>query len=137
MNLPEGYDTRVGEFGVKLSGGQRQRIAIARAVLKNADILILDEAMAGLDSEAENLVRQALFNLMEDRTTFVITHDFSTIQHAHQIILLANGRIVQKGTHDELINQPGEYASLYQQQFQGVTSSDNGRPEPTETGNEE
>ena len=114
LTQPEGYDTKVGDFGVRMSGGQRQRIAIARAILKNADILILDEAMVGLDAESESLVRQALMTLMRDRTTFAISHDLATLRHSHQIIVLKDGRIVQRGSHEELIEQPGEYRALYQ-----------------------
>ena len=130
-SLPDGYETKAGEFGVKLSGGQRQRIAIARAVLKNADILILDEAMAGLDAESEASVRQALLDLMEDRTTLVITHDLTTIRHADLIVVLLEGEIAQMGTHDELIGQPGEYASLYHHQFGPVPA--NGDPSESDT----
>ena len=135
-SLPEGYDTAVGEFGVKLSGGQRQRIAIARALLKNADILILDEAMAGLDAESENLVRQALFRLMQARTTFVITHDLPTIQHADSIFVLAGGRLVQQGTHEALIEQPGEYSHLYHRQLAPVAGggAPDASPEVAEDG---
>lgn len=118
VSLPEGYETEVGELGVRFSGGQRQRIAIARAVLKNADILILDEAMVGLDSESETLVREALIRLMEGRTTFVIAHDLTTIQHADKIIVLKEGRIVQIGSHQKLVSQPGEYQDLYRFQFE-------------------
>ena len=116
LSLPQGYGTVCGEYGAKLSGGQRQRIAIARAVLKDADILVLDEAMVGLDSESEVLVRQALFQLMKGRTTFVITHDLTTIRHADMIVVLRDGRIVQRGTHEDLLSAGGEYAALYRQQ---------------------
>lgn len=117
INLPNGYDTLVGEQGVKLSGGQKQRVTIARAILKNAPILILDEATSSLDSESEKLVQQALDNLMKGRTTFVIAHRLSTIRHADRIVVLKNGSIVEEGTHDELISKDCEYRKLYRIQF--------------------
>jgi subfamily B ATP-binding cassette protein MsbA len=116
--LPEGYDTVIGEAGVKLSGGQRQRLAIARALFKNAPILILDEATSSLDSKSEEEVQQALENLMHNRTTFIIAHRLSTIRKAHRIIVLSHGRIVEHGTHDELYNCGGEYQKLYAYYFQ-------------------
>ncbi len=117
MSLPKGYDTVVGEQGVKLSGGQRQRITIARAILKNAPILILDEATSSLDSESEKLVQDALDNLMVGKTTFVIAHRLSTIRHSDRIVVLKKGSIVEIGTHDELIKQGGEYERLHKIQF--------------------
>ncbi len=117
-SLPKGYDTTVGEQGVKLSGGQRQRVTIARAILKNAPILILDEATSSLDSESEKLVQKALDNLMKGKTTFVIAHRLSTIRHADRIVVLKNGRIAEIGTHDELIMKEGEYKKLYSIQFE-------------------
>ena len=119
VSQPQGYGALCGEFGAKLSGGQRQRIAIARALLKNADILILDEAMAGLDAESESLVREALANLMHGRTTLVITHDLPTIQDADRILVLKDGRLVGQGTHAQLMAQDGEYRSLYAFEFGG------------------
>jgi ATP-binding cassette, subfamily B, bacterial MsbA len=115
--LPYGYDTRVGERGVTLSGGQRQRIAIARALLKDAPILLLDEATSALDTESEREVQRALDRLMADRTCLVIAHRLSTIRHADRIAVLADGRIVELGTHDQLLATKGEYARLYALQF--------------------
>jgi subfamily B ATP-binding cassette protein MsbA len=114
--LDEGYDTTIGERGVKLSGGQRQRIAIARAILRNAPILVLDEATSALDSESEKLVQDALHNLMEHRTTFVIAHRLSTIKHAHSIIVLDKGEILESGTHDQLLANCGLYQKYYKMQ---------------------
>jgi ATP-binding cassette, subfamily B, bacterial MsbA len=116
-SLPDGYDTLVGDRGLKLSGGQRQRIAIARALLKNPRILILDEATSALDSESEGLVQEALERLMQRRTTFIIAHRLSTVKIAHHIIALDQGRIVEQGTHDELLARDGLYNRLYNLQF--------------------
>jgi len=118
--LPEGYDTNIGERGIALSGGQRQRLAIARAVLKNPPILILDEATSALDTESELLVQQAIERLMRNRTSFVIAHRLSTILRADRIIVLEKGRMVQQGVHDELVAQPGLYQKLYTMQFRAA-----------------
>ncbi len=116
-DLPDGLDTEVGERGSLLSGGQRQRIAIGRALLKNAPVLILDEATSALDTQSERRIQDALNNLMKDRTTLVIAHRLSTVEKANRIIVLDAGRIVESGTHAELLEANGEYASLYRMQF--------------------
>ena len=116
--LPEGFDTVIGESGIRLSGGERQRLSIARAILKNAPILVLDEATSALDTESEREVQKALENLMKNRTTFVIAHRLSTIKNADRIIVIKNGRIVEEGTHDELLTLNGEYETLYNMQYQ-------------------
>jgi subfamily B ATP-binding cassette protein MsbA len=116
-SLSHGYDTIVGERGVRLSGGQRQRIAIARAILKDARILILDEATSSLDAQSEVLVQEALERLMVGRTTLVIAHRLSTIRNADQILVLEGGRIVEAGRHEELLGRNGLFARLYQTQL--------------------
>jgi len=116
--MPEGYDTYVGEGGVRLSGGQRQRLAIARALLKDAPILILDEATSQLDTESEALVQQALGNLMRGRTTLVVAHRLSTVARADRIYVVEGGRIVEQGSHEELLRSGGTYRRLYELQFQ-------------------
>ncbi|MFC5406154.1 ABC transporter ATP-binding protein [Cohnella soli] len=115
--LPDGLDTRVGEYGTHLSGGQRQRIAIARAMVKNAPLLLLDEATSALDGESEELVQQALERLMEGRTAIVIAHRLSTIRNADRIIVMENGELVEEGNHEHLLAHSGRYAQLYQMQY--------------------
>jgi len=129
QNLPQGYDTVIGEQGVKVSGGERQRISIARALLKNAPILILDEATSSLDSESEIEVQKALEFLMQGRTTLVIAHRLSTVRKADRIVAIANGVIVEEGTHEQLLDRDGEYRRLYMLQF---LNSDSERATGTE-----
>jgi subfamily B ATP-binding cassette protein MsbA len=117
IRLPEQYDTFIGERGVKLSGGQRQRIAIARAILADPRILVLDEATSSLDSESEALIQDGLRSLRQGRTTFVIAHRLSTIRSADQILVLEHGEIVERGTHAELIALGGRYRTLYDKQY--------------------
>jgi len=130
QRLPQGYDTIIGEQGVKLSGGERQRISIARALLKNAPILILDEATSSLDSDSETEVQKALEELMEGRTVFVIAHRLSTIRNAHRIVVLSEGQIVEQGTHEELLTLNGEYRRLYDLQFKDDGMGVKGTPSP-------
>ena len=117
LNMPQGYQTMIGERGFRLSGGERQRLAIARAIFKDAPILILDEATSALDSESESLVQTALANLMQNRTVVVIAHRLSTIRRANRIAVLECGRITAIGSHDELLNTSPTYQKLYQLQF--------------------
>tara|TARA_A100001011_G_C14067685_1_gene738854 strand:- start:275 stop:862 length:588 start_codon:yes stop_codon:yes gene_type:complete len=115
--LSDGYETIIGDDGVMLSGGQRQRIAIARAVLKDAPILILDEATSSLDTDGERQIQEALELLMENRTTFVIAHRLTTIEKADHILVMGNGQILEQGTHKELLAQAGRYSDLHRNQF--------------------
>jgi subfamily B ATP-binding cassette protein MsbA len=116
--LDRGYETLIGERGQRLSGGQRQRLAIARAILRDSPILILDEATSSLDSESEMLVQDALFNLMKNRTSFVIAHRLSTVRRADTVVVIERGRVVESGTHDALMASGGTYARLYEMQLQ-------------------
>jgi ATP-binding cassette subfamily B protein len=116
MNFPAGYDTAAGERGLQLSGGERQRIAIARALIKDARIILLDEATASLDSESERLVQDAMARLCEDRTTIAIAHRLHTITHADRILVVESGAIVESGRHDELLHKGGRYAAFYRLQ---------------------
>ncbi|KMO56578.1 multidrug ABC transporter ATPase, partial [Lacticaseibacillus rhamnosus] len=116
-SLPQGLATQVGERGIRLSGGQKQRIAIARVFLKNAPIVILDEATAALDNESERFVQTSFDRLMTDRTSIVIAHRLSTVRHADKILVLAHGRIVEAGNHEQLMAQNGRYKELYDLQF--------------------
>ena len=116
-DMPDGYNTQIGDRGVRLSGGQRQRICIARAILRDAPILLLDEATSALDTESESVVQKALANLMQQRTTFVIAHRLSTIMHADEILVLADGKLVERGTHQQLLAAAGTYHRLHSMQF--------------------
>jgi ATP-binding cassette, subfamily B, bacterial len=118
LQLDKGYETIVGERGNKLSGGEKQRISIARAILNNPKILILDEATSSLDSASEHLIQNSLQELMSTRTTFVIAHRLSTIMHADRIVVLVEGRIVEEGSHDELMDRRGTYAAMFTEQFE-------------------
>ncbi|HJQ84647.1 MAG TPA: ABC transporter ATP-binding protein [Candidatus Binatia bacterium] len=120
VEMARGYDTQIGDLGVRLSGGQRQRLAIARALLKNAPILILDEATSALDTESEGLVQEALERLMANRTTLVVAHRLSTVRRADRIVVLVRGAIVESGTHEELLARGAEYRKLYEMQFRDV-----------------
>ncbi|MGD8255367.1 MAG: lipid A export permease/ATP-binding protein MsbA [Syntrophobacterales bacterium] len=134
MKMDQGFDSLIGEQGARLSGGERQRLCIARALLKNAPILILDEATSSLDSEAELEVQKALENLMAGRTTLVIAHRLSTIQNADRIVVISNGRIVEEGRHDELLECDGEYCRLYDMQFAQLDSNSTVATETTVSG---
>jgi ATP-binding cassette subfamily B protein/subfamily B ATP-binding cassette protein MsbA len=120
VNLPQGYDTVIGERGVKLSGGQRQRMSIARALLADPQILILDEATSNLDTQSEQLIQQSMAELLSGRTTFVIAHRLSTVAHADLIVVLDHGRIIETGTHDELLTRDGHYADMISRQQTAV-----------------
>ena len=124
QHLPHGYDTRVGENGVLLSGGQRQRLAIARAILKDAPILILDEATSALDSESERYIQAALEHVMKNRTTLVIAHRLSTIKSADKIIVLHQGRVVEQGSHTELLAKGEHYSKLYRVHTLGLANEE-------------
>ena len=119
MSFAKGYDTPVGEHGMKLSGGERQRIAIARALLKDAPIILLDEATASLDSESERAVQRAIEHLCQGRTTIAIAHRLHTITHADRIVVIEDGTIAESGRHDELLRKSGRYASFYRLQLKG------------------
>jgi ATP-binding cassette subfamily B protein len=116
--LPEGFDTYVGERGIRLSGGQRQRVAIARALLRDPAVLLLDEATSALDAESERFVQQALDHLMAGRTTIMIAHRLATVKKADRLIVMDKGRVVDSGTHEELVEKGGLYARLAELQFQ-------------------
>jgi subfamily B ATP-binding cassette protein MsbA len=122
--MPQGFDTFIGEGGARLSGGQRQRLAIARAILKDAPILILDEATSALDNESERHIQLALETVMRGRTTFVVAHRLSTIERADRIVVMAEGRVVEQGTHAELLAANGQYARLHAMQFRDEIQPD-------------
>jgi len=124
MEMPKGYDTVVGEGGVKISGGQKQRLTIARAIMKNPALLILDEATSALDTESERVVQKALENLMQGRTSIVIAHRLSTILTADVIVVMEKGKIVARGTHRELLGSCPLYERLYQMQFEDTEQTD-------------
>ena len=126
MELPEGYDTFVGERGTRLSGGQKQRISIARVFLKNPPILILDEATSALDNESERRIQKSLEALAKDRTTITIAHRLSTIRNADEIIVINEAGIAERGTHKELLGMNGLYAHYYKMQFEGLETVDCG-----------
>jgi subfamily B ATP-binding cassette protein MsbA len=128
--LPQGFETVIGESGARLSGGERQRLSIARAILKNAPILILDEATSSLDTESEREVQQAIENLVQSRTTFVIAHRLSTIRKADRIIVVQDGAIVEEGTHESLLARGGVYKMLYDMQFKDDAMELQGEGQP-------
>jgi ABC-type multidrug transport system fused ATPase/permease subunit len=134
MQLPQGYDTIIGERGCRLSGGQRQRLAIARALLKDPDILILDEATSDLDTESEYYIHKALDNLMKTRTTLVIAHRLSTIINANKISVFSDGRIVDVGCHEELVKRRGVYRDLFETQFKSQGKPDVTKAEDAQNG---
>jgi ATP-binding cassette subfamily B protein len=133
--LPDGFDTLVGERGVKLSGGQRQRVALARAILRDAPVLLLDEATSALDSESEVLIQQALWRIMEGRTALVVAHRLSTVARMDRLIVMDRGRVIEQGRHEELLARQGVYARLWRHQSGGFldaddTDTDTGSPVP-------
>ena len=117
MSLKDGFDTQIGERGIKLSGGQKQRLSIARVFLKNPDILILDEATSALDNTKELLIQESLNSLKQGRTTLVVAHRLSTVKNADEILVVSSGEIIERGNHQELIEQNGVYKKLYDSQF--------------------
>ena len=125
-DLPDGFDTLVGERGVKLSGGQRQRVALARAILRDAPILLLDEATSALDSESEILVQEALWRLMRDRTALVVAHRLSTVVRMDRLVVLDRGRVLEQGSHGELLQSAGTYARLWHHQSGGFLIDERG-----------
>ncbi len=127
LSLPGGFDTEIGERGVRLSGGQKQRISIARIFLKNPSILILDEATSALDNTTELLIQTALDELCKGRTTIVVAHRLSTVRNANEIIVISNGEIKEKGTHEELIKLNGAYKTLYELQFRDQSKEENAK----------
>ncbi len=127
--FPLGYDTPVGEHGLQLSGGQRQRVAVARALIKDAPVILLDEATASLDSESERLVQDAIAHLCEGRTTIVIAHRLHTIMHADRILVIENGAVTEQGRHEDLLRKGGRYASFYRLQLQEEAPAE---PQPAE-----
>ena len=124
VKFPDEYKSKVGERGIQLSGGEQQRIAIARVLIRNPKILILDEATSSLDAESESLVQEALTQLMKGRTSFVIAHRLSTVLNADKILVLSDGNLVESGTHAELIKRGGIYHALFQKQFAGMKSTE-------------
>ena len=133
QSLPNGLDTEIGERGVTLSGGQKQRLAIARAIIRNAPLVILDEATSALDNRSEKVVQKALDELMKGRTTLVIAHRLSTVRDADVIMVINDGQIVEKGSHDELLQQNGAYAMLYNSQFKMLEGQEHQEQEQEST----
>jgi len=131
--LPSGYDTQIGERGIKLSGGQRQRVAIARALLNDPSIIVFDEATSDVDTETEEQIKQSIDRLIADRTAFVIAHRLSTIRDADRVIVLDDGEIIESGTHETLIEEFGAYAALWDAQVEANTADDRSRPVTTES----
>ena len=133
QSLPNGLDTEIGERGVTLSGGQKQRLAIARAIIRNAPLVILDEATSALDNRSEKVVQKALDELMKGRTTLVIAHRLSTVRDADVIMVINDGQIVEKGSHDELLQQNGAYAMLYNSQFKMLEGQEQAQDSAADT----